>query len=208
MCVAGFGQENITVTGTLHRVMAIGGESTGWSIQLDSPSTIDGHERESIEVAFDNAKLTPLNDQHVRATGTLTHRQGVETGTRPVLKIASIEKVDGSHTETLRGTAWILEDLAGSGVIDNVQATLEFRKDGKVSGRGSCNRFTGSTEISGNTLKMGPLASTRMMCPEALMNQETKYLKALESAQRFERQGSTLLIYSQDLEKPLKFTAK
>ena len=32
----------MTVTGTLTRVMAIGGESTGWAIQLDSAAAIDG----------------------------------------------------------------------------------------------------------------------------------------------------------------------
>ena len=32
----------IVVTGTLSRAMAIGAETTGWMIQLDSETTIDG----------------------------------------------------------------------------------------------------------------------------------------------------------------------
>ena len=32
----------MTVTGTLSRVMVIGGESTGWAIQLDSEVAVDG----------------------------------------------------------------------------------------------------------------------------------------------------------------------
>jgi len=209
LCAAACAQgQKVTVTGTLHRVMAIGGESTGWSIQLDSPLSIDDKQRDSIEVAYDNAKLEALNDQHVRATGMLSHRQGVETGTRPVLQLASIRVLNKTETAALAGSEWILEDLGASGVIDSAEATLEFGQDGRVAGRGTCNRFTGKVEITGNTIKFGPLASTRMMCPEALMDQESKYLKALDSAERFERRGSTLLIYSRDSEKPLKFTAK
>jgi hypothetical protein len=40
----------MTVTGKLARVMAIGGESTGWTIQLDSEAAIDGKQVNSIEV--------------------------------------------------------------------------------------------------------------------------------------------------------------
>jgi heat shock protein HslJ len=47
-----------------------------------------------------------------------------------------------------------------------------------------------------------------MACAEAVMNQEAKYLKALEGAERFTRNGSTLLIYSKGLEAPLRFLAK
>jgi len=43
--------QKITVTGKLDRVMAIGGESTGWAIQLDSEAAIDGKQVNSIEVA-------------------------------------------------------------------------------------------------------------------------------------------------------------
>jgi heat shock protein HslJ len=45
-----------------------------------------------------------------------------------------------------------------------------------------------------------------MACPEAVMNQETKYLQALQSAERFEWKDPYLLIYCKGLEKPLRFT--
>ena len=43
-------QQKITATGTLTRVMAIGGESAGWVVQLDSGAIIDGKQVSSIEV--------------------------------------------------------------------------------------------------------------------------------------------------------------
>ena len=52
-----------------------------------------------------------------------------------------------ARSESLVGTAWRLEDLAGGGVLDRVQATLEFPEPGRVTGLGSCNRFHGVVTV-------------------------------------------------------------
>jgi len=110
-------------------------------------------------------------------------------------------------TIDLVGTGWRLEDLVGAGIIDNSQATLTFPEAGRVAGDGSCNRFMGPVTITGNSIKIGPLAGTRMACAsEAVGNQEAKYLKALEGATRFEWKEPYLLIYSDGMEKPMRFT--
>ncbi len=207
-------ERQTTVTGKIGRVMAIGGESTGWAIQLDSETSIDGKRVDSLEVDYSNTeRLERLADKHVKATGTLSHRKGVETGERLVLVVSSMKEVKAtSQSESakvpfnLTGTEWLLEDLGGAGVIDNVQATLTFPEAGKTAGQGSCNRFFGPAEISGSAIKLGPLGSTRMSCPEAVMSQESKYLDALQAAERFEWKAPYLLIYCKGLEKPLRFT--
>jgi heat shock protein HslJ len=108
---------------------------------------------------------------------------------------------------SLTGTEWVLQDLAGTPALPNVKATLAFPESGRVAGNGSCNRFTGSAEVSGDTIKFGMLASTRMACMDnGVSSQETEYLKALEAAKRFEMKDSTLLIYAEGYEKPLRFT--
>jgi len=206
--------QKITVTGKLGRVMAIGGESTGWTIQLDSEATIDGKQVNSVEVDYPNAgELEKLVNKHVKATGMVSHRQGVETGERTILVISSIKEAQAATqvpaktaSFSLAGSEWLLEDLGGLGVIDNIQATLAFPEAGKVAGKGSCNRIFGPAEVNGNTIKLGPLASSRMMCPEAVMNQETKYMNALQAAERFEWKDPYLLIYCKGFEKPLRFT--
>jgi heat shock protein HslJ len=204
--------QKITVTGSLGRTMAIGGESTGWAIQLEPGINLDGHRVDAIEVAYpDSRKLEQLENKRVRATGVLSHRQGVETGARAVLVVSLIREVKATAQPVaaktlLIGSEWLLEDLGGSGVLDNIQTTLAFPEAGKVAGGGSCNRFFGPTQISGHTMKIGPLAATRMSCPEALMAQEMKYLNALQAAERFHWKDPELLIYCQGLEKPLRFT--
>ena len=86
--------------------------------------------------------------------------------------------------------------------------TLVFPELGKVAGSGSCNRFVGAAEIGEGTIRFGELATTRRACLPAVMDQETRYLKALEDAERIVVEGPYLLIYSKGIEKPLRFTRK
>lgn len=108
----------------------------------------------------------------------------------------------------LAGTSWLLEDLAGAGVVDRVQATLEFTEPGRVVGNASCNRFFGNVEISGTTIKVGALGATKMACAEAVNNQEMKYLKALANAERFTLEGTILQVFVRGEAKPLRFTRR
>ncbi len=86
--------KKMTVTGTLARAMAIGGESTGWSIQVEPEITVDGKPAHSIEISYKDAqKLDQFANKHVKATGKLTHRHGVETGERAVLEVSSIKEI-------------------------------------------------------------------------------------------------------------------
>ena len=69
--------------------------------------------------------------------------------------------------------------------------------DGKISGSGGCNRFMGSFETQGDRLSVGQLASTFKACEEPIMQQESRYLKALQGAQRYEidNQGQLTIYY-------------
>jgi len=114
----------------------------------------------------------------------------------------------GSDSGNLAGSSWLLEDLTGAGVVDRVQATLDFTEPGRVVGNASCNRFFGSVAIAGTTINIGSLGATRMACAEAVNNQEMKYLKALENAERFTVEGTILQIFVKGEAKPLRFTRR
>ena len=89
-------EQKVVVTGTLSRAMAIGAETTGWMIQLDSETTIDGKAVHSVEVAYPQTKkLEKLNNQRVKAKGRIAHRHGTETGERTVLEVSSIKAAKG-----------------------------------------------------------------------------------------------------------------
>lgn len=91
----------------------------------------------------------------------------------------------GETMDLLTGPEWQVEDVAGAGVIDASHITLAFDGD-RVAGSTGCNRFTGGFELTGEGLSFKPLALTRMMCPEALMQQEARVLEALSNVDRFD----------------------
>lgn len=96
----------------------------------------------------------------------------------------------------LPGTSWVLEDIEGAPVVERGRATLELAESGRAAGNGSCNRFSGTAAIAGDSLSFGPLMSTKMACiEEGLTNQETRYLEALGTARRYAIAGDTLRIY-------------
>ncbi len=94
---------------------------------------------------------------------------------------------------TLEGTRWLAEDIDGRGVIDNAQSTLDIDAD-RASGRGGCNRFSGEVQIAANSIRFGELASTRMACVPALMDQEDRYLRALREVRSWKIENTKLLL--------------
>jgi heat shock protein HslJ len=107
---------------------------------------------------------------------------------------------------TLGGVTWLLEDLAGHGVIDNSHVTIEFLPDGKVAGSGGCNRYNGAATFQGSQVTFTPFASTMMACSPALMDQEQRYFAAMGKASTvsLDKTGA-LLIDVKGEPKPLRF---
>jgi heat shock protein HslJ len=87
----------------------------------------------------------------------------------------------------LAGTAWKATGINnGKGAVVSVASgstvSIAFGTDGRASGSAGCNNFTAGYTVDGSTLRFGPAAATRKMCPEAgVMEQEAAFLKALES---------------------------
>ena len=92
---------SVEATGKLTRVMAIGGETSGWEIQLENEQAFGGKPVKSIEVVGNAKKLQKLENKKVTASGTIVHRSGVETGDRVVLQVEKIKqwKEEKPHSE-------------------------------------------------------------------------------------------------------------
>ena len=147
---------------------------------------------EPVEIRFEPADQPPLD---------------LSAAARAPAARAEDRVVAEARPPALWGTAWRLEDLAGAGVLDRVQATLEFPSEGRTSGNGSCNRFNGVATIDGSAIQFGGIAATRKACVEAVMNQEDKYFAALRDAERFEIDGQMLKVYVAGKAEPLRFIA-
>lgn len=105
-------------------------------------------------------------------------------------------------------TAWRLVSLGGDGVIEGTEATLEFPEEGRAVGRGSCNRYFAIVAVTDETIRFSGIGSTRMACAEPTAAQEAKFLKALESAERYAIERDELVIHSTALAEPLRFARK
>lgn len=129
-----------------------------------------------------------------------------ETAYLAALQVTTNYAVDGdtltffnSEGETLITYARLSTDLAGTAwdvtsyntgteavrsLIIGTEITLSFGPDGTVAGNASCNDYTGSYEVEGDQVTIGPLASTQKACgePEGIMEQEMQYMTALQTA--------------------------
>jgi heat shock protein HslJ len=70
--------------------------------------------------------------------------------------------------------------------------TAIFGADGKLSGNAGCNTYNGTYTTDGDKITIGPLATTRMACEQAVMDQETAYLNALANASTYNLGKGTL----------------
>ena len=114
----------------------------------------------------------------------------------------TVETPKGSFTGTggdpgalIEGLDWRLADLGGRAVADGVEATLRF--DGRtVLGLGGCNRFTGSFDLTGETLAFGPVAATMKACPGPQMATERSLFEAFAATRGFDigAEGALILL--------------
>jgi len=102
----------------------------------------------------------------------------------------------GETLDALAGAEWMVEDLDGGGIIDSSRVTVVFGTDGTLSGQASCNRYATPFEIADDGISVGPIAASRMMCPEAVMDQERRFFAALTAVERLELdETGALLLY-------------
>jgi heat shock protein HslJ len=111
--------------------------------------------------------------------------------------------------QSLAGSSWLLEDLSGRGVIDRIPVTLSFTEPGRVSGNASCNRYLSTAQVTAegrlSVARGTSIATTRMMCTPVQMQQEQRYLEALDAAGRMYVDGQNLYIHTSAHRLPLKF---
>ena len=118
-----------------------------------------------------------------------------------------------AQSQDLAGTSWQITAYnngqeAVVSVLEGTTPTIEFGADGQLSGSAGCNRVTGSYSTADGTIKLGPLATTQMACPEpeGVMDQETRLVAALESAATYHVEGPTLEMRTSDDALAVHFT--
>jgi heat shock protein HslJ len=109
------------------------------------------------------------------------------------------------ESQSLSGTSWQATSYnngkqAVVSVMNGTTLTAVFGSDGSLSGNSGCNTFNGTYKATGSQIAIGPLAATRMACsdPAGVMDQETQYLAALQSAATYLINGGKLELRTKD----------
>ncbi|MFF6775855.1 META domain-containing protein [Streptomyces sp. NPDC012637] len=104
----------------------------------------------------------------------------------------------------LVGTAWTVDALLDGGTAASLpagsegKAKLTFGKDGRLTGSLGCNRVTAPAEISGRTITLGAVSTTRMICTGPEMDLETKLYDALDGPLTYRLDHRTLTVTDAD----------
>jgi heat shock protein HslJ/uncharacterized protein YecT (DUF1311 family) len=105
---------------------------------------------------------------------------------------------DADIATTLQGPEWWVTEIDGKALAAGVEASFAIDAEGRVSGRGGCNRYFGSAEIAGDRLDIGELGSTRMACPEPAMGEEQRLLAALGGVAGWRIEAGRLQLEAED----------
>lgn len=105
----------------------------------------------------------------------------------------------------LAGTRWevVAYNNGRGGVVSLLAGTrmsVDFEKDGQVTGSAGCNRYFAPYQQSGQRLAVGMAATTRKFCaePQGLMQQETQFLDVLRASATLAIDGDRLELRKAD----------
>ncbi len=103
----------------------------------------------------------------------------------------------GSDAPPITGKEWVVvalgDRIAPVGSGGHLLTLILDDSTDHVSGFSGCNQYGGSYSLSGDTLKFGPLVSTKMMCIDAI-DLESIYLAALPTITTWRLSDSTLTL--------------
>lgn len=107
---------------------------------------------------------------------------------------------DGGSTpsiDDLSGSSYKSTSVEGFEMVAGTDVTFTFDGDG-ISVNAGCNTMFGGIEINDGVLSVGPMASTRMACDEALMEQDAALIQFLEAGPKLELDDDVLTLIGAD----------
>lgn len=117
-------------------------------------------------------------------------------------EVWTFKKLDLS--KKLKNTKWKLVEMGQTSFPEKEgEITISFAEN-KINGNSGINNYFGNCEIKNDSIKIGPVGSTKMAGPENLMKIEFEYLKLLQNSKTIEFNNNLLILTTSD-GKVLKF---
>jgi len=112
--------------------------------------------------------------------------------------------IDGVQAPAVGGgipvtaVSWRPVRIGDEAVPEDSGLFIQFDVDGSIKGHGGCNRFFGTLQQTDSGIEVGPLGSTRMACPEPVMNRETAFLDAVQKTTGFQTGENSMSLVDED----------
>ena len=142
----------------------------------------------------------PVMDQATAFMTALTSTTNFLANKKILVLLAGEEIVATfvTDSQSLAGTSWDVINYnngrqAVVGLIADTEISANFGER-EITGDGGCNQYFAGYSVNGNAIDIGTPARTFRFCPEptGVMDQETEFLIALESAATYSIEGDQL----------------
>jgi heat shock protein HslJ len=161
------------------------GQAGSTEMYCSDPGVMD---QESTYLALlTRSKTISVEGEHL----TLSGEQGA--------LILTFAKTVPPKQQPLVGTNWTLESFhtgdAVSSVLAGTKITAVFNKEGSITGSAGCNQYFASYNVTGTSLQVSQVGSTKMACgAPGVMQQESSYLTLISQAKTFTLKGDRLTL--------------
>ncbi|MFN3892905.1 MAG: META domain-containing protein [Beijerinckiaceae bacterium] len=80
---------------------------------------------------------------------------------------------------------WVLREIDGRPAVADAKTTMRV-SEGRITGSGGCNSYSGLGRIADGRVSVGLLAMTKMGCEPDVLEQEARFASALPASVRYE----------------------
>lgn len=155
--------------------------------------------------------VLPPSELASTATPVPTSAPTMVAGPTTISSTATPEIVSEQPPPILESVSWMLASYRNdtgdwTPALANAPISLTFA-DGEVKGSAGCNRYFSTYQIDGQSLTLGDIASTMMICSDDIVSQEQGYLADLSQAASFQVKEDTLNLYDAAATPILRFNA-
>ena len=105
--------------------------------------------------------------------------------------------LEAKTAAALEGTTWVLTGTVATEAVSSLPADAEASltiTDGQAAIQTGCNSGSASVEVTETTMTFGPVALTKMACPDDLTALEASVISVLDGEVTYEVTGDTLSI--------------
>jgi len=118
-------------------------------------------------------------------------RKGLHAVVAGLVLVTAGESIAGG----LQGSEWKPLRMGELEVPEDSSAFVRFESKGRLVAYSGCNRMMAEYSAHDGMIFVGPVAATRMMCAETVMQREAALATALEQARSFRRDGTSLVLF-------------